>query len=189
MKSPLDRRRIFRRTCRRGMTILELVVVIVIIAIIASMLLPAYSAMLARADEARCLANLRSLFVAGSGYLNSAGHWPQVSMDLLPAQQQQFAKLWVQALEPYGAPHSSWICPTMQRTLGMSLEAVELDANYRIDYMAAAFDDSPSTPRLTGTRPWFAEKAALHSRGQLMILSDGTTVSLLDMVSNIIGQK
>jgi hypothetical protein len=121
--------------------------------------------------------------VGASGYLNAVGNWPQIPMQLMTDQPTQFAKAWVQALEPYSVPHSSWICPTLQRSSGLSIEAVEKDENYRVDYIAAPFGDTPSAPRLTGNRPWFAEKSAAHSRGQLIVFSDGSTAALLDLAN------
>ena len=48
----------FQRAGIKGMTLLELMTVIVIIGILAVMLLPIYSSITASADEARCVANL-----------------------------------------------------------------------------------------------------------------------------------
>ncbi len=172
----------------RAFTLLELMVVIVIIAILASMLLPLVSSFSARADEARCLANLRSLYVAANGYLQAAGSWPQVPVKLFVDEPKTYAKLWVAALAPYGAPHSTWICPTTQRNLGTSMEANEKDENYRIDFVATPFSDDPVAPRANPAHPWFMEKAGVHPNGNLFILANGTTSSLLEMTGKTLGK-
>ncbi len=165
------------------MTVLELAVVLVIIAIIATMLLPFYGNMKARADEARCHANIRNLYVAASGYLTSNGRWPQVPVQMMTEQPHVFARRWVDALVPYGVPHASWICPTLQRNFGFSMEELEKEEKYRIDFLATPFDETPESPRRAPRFPWFIEKIGSHTRGQLIILADGTTTTLMDMVN------
>jgi type II secretory pathway pseudopilin PulG len=165
------------------MTILELSVVIVIILILASILLPAYSALAARTDEARCLANLKTLYVAASGYLQSSNSWPQISGDLITTDPTTYATTWVTTLQPYGAPHTSWICPALQRQLGFPIEQIDLPANYRIDYSPTLFSSNAMTPRLVDGHPWFMEKMGIHSRGNLMILANGTAASLADYMT------
>lgn len=165
------------------MTLLEVAVVLVIIAILASMLLPFYGAMQARAEEGRCLANIRNLYVAASGYVNANGFWPQVPFKMSVDQPHAYARLWVEALAPFGTSHSTWICPTLQRRFGIPLAALEKEENYRIDFVPNPFDDNPESPRRAARFPWFMEKAASHSRGQLVILADGTTTALMDLVN------
>lgn len=167
---------------RRAVTILELAVVLTIIAILVSMLLPAYASYQSRVEEAACLANLRNLYVAASGYMVANKSWPQIPAKLAIDEPKTYAKSWVQVLAPYGASHSVWICPTLQRTLHLSMEAVEKDENYRIDFFATPFDDNESTPLRKPRHPWFVEKAGFHGRGNLLILADGTTTSLRDLV-------
>jgi prepilin-type N-terminal cleavage/methylation domain-containing protein len=164
-----------------GMTILELAVVIVIIAILASMLLPIVSSFNSRAEEARCLANLRNLYLGASGYLQANNSWPQIANDLLISDPKKYAKLWVAALSPFGIPHTAWICPTIQRSLGLPLSEIDKDENYRVDYIGVAFDDQPASPHPEDPYPWFVEKAGFHGRGNLLILSNGTTTSLADL--------
>jgi hypothetical protein len=149
------------------------------------MLLPVYSEYTARMEEARCLANLRSLYVAASGYLQANDSWPQIPVTLITEDPTMYARSWVRALTPFGAPHATWICPTIQHSFGISMDALEKDENYRIDFIAAPFDDNPVSPRLDPKHPWFLEKAGVHSRGNLVVLADGTTVSLKDLTEGL----
>ncbi len=182
MRNYPDLNRIRNRFGERGMTLLELITVIVIIGILASMLLPVYNNMTGAAEEARCIVNLKNLYGAASGYLHAAGSWPQIAPKLLTDEPKTYARLWVDALTPYGAPHKVWICPAMQRALGISMDAIDKEENYRIDFLATPFDDNPTSPRSNSTHPWFLEKSGLHPRGNLLILTNGTITSLKDLV-------
>ena len=166
----------------RAVTLLELAVVVAIIVILVSMLLPAYTSYQSRVQEAACLANLRNLYVAASSYLVANKSWPQIPAKQSIDEPVAHAKAWVQTLAPYGASHSVWICPTLQRNLQLTMEDVEKDKHYRIDFFATPFDDNEGTPLRKPKHPWFVEKAGFHGRGNLIILADGTTTSLRDLV-------
>ncbi len=177
-----DRIGITKRAGERGMTLLELMTVVIIIGILAVMLMPIYSSVTARADEARCVANLKNLYVAASGYLQAAGSWPQVPVSLVNSEPKTYARSWVDALSPYGAPHKVWICPAMQRSLHVSMDDIDKEEHYRIDFIATPFDENPASPRMSSTHPWFLEKSAQHPRGNLLILANGTVTSIKDLV-------
>jgi type II secretory pathway pseudopilin PulG len=163
-------------------------VVVVIVAILASMLLPLYSSYKTRMEAVNCMANLRNLHIAASGYLLSNKSWPQISPALGNDNPKAFAKAWVEALRPFGAPHSTWICPAIQQRLHVTMEAVQKDEDYRIDYVPTPFDDNEVSPRRALRHPWFIEKAGFHGRGNLVILADGTTTSLKDLVDRTGGR-
>ena len=164
------------------MTVLELAVVIVIIGIIASMLIPVVGKFQARSDETKCRQNLRNLFIAAAGYVHDSGSWPQIPNTLIGKDDKTYAKMWVSALAPYGVQHESWICPMIQRSTGLPISSIKEDEHYRIDYVGVAFDDKPSSPYPESAFPWFVERAGFHGRGNLIILSNGTTTALMDMV-------
>lgn len=151
---------------------LELLVVIVTITILILFLLPVLSGIRARGERVKCMANLRSLYVATEAYLQQNGSWPQIDVDESDEEDQAYARSWIAALKPFGISEKSWICPTIQNLLrNPDLQKPE---NVRVDYYACPFDDKPMTPHQWPQQPWFVEAGDVHGNGNLIIFTDGS---------------
>jgi len=165
-----------RKRDQGGFTLLEVFVVIVIIAILATLLLPVFSKMRARAQRVQCMANLRSLYVAAESYVQQYGSWPQIPVLDSDSADQDYANAWIAALAPFGPTQKTWICPTIQELLrNPDLSKPE---NIRVDYVATPFDDKPPTPHQWAKQPWFAETGDVHGNGNLIIFTDGSISDL-----------
>ena len=95
--------------------------------------------------------------------------------------EDDYAKAWIAALAPFGPTQKTWICPTMQNSLGNPY--LSDPENVRIDYFANNFDDKPTTPHQRPGQPWFAEIGSVHGSGILIIFTDGSIAesnSLID---------
>jgi type II secretory pathway pseudopilin PulG len=167
------------------MTLLELATVIVIIAILASLLFPAFSGYRARSDRIKCENNLRNIYLAASAYLLANGSWPQIPSKLVISNRQDYARRWVAALSPFGAPHAVWICPTRQRDLKQTMESVEEAENYRVDFAASPFDEEPFSPRRWARYPWFIEQGSFHAGGNLIVFGDGSIKATGDFLQDV----
>ena len=165
-----------RSLLARGFTILELAFVILIIGILLTMLLGISDSFRARAEKAKCMANLRGLYSGASSYVTDQGHWPQINPNLSRDNSKEYARQWIEALSPYGISQVNWVCPTQQQSLG----GPDLtEKNYaRVDYNATPFDDRPYTAYLWPTQPWFVEHASVHDGGPLLIYTNGQVVTL-----------
>jgi prepilin-type N-terminal cleavage/methylation domain-containing protein len=166
----------FRHRAERGFTLLEVLIVVVVIAILATLLMPVLSKMRARAQRVQCMGNLRSLYVAAESYVQQNGSWPQIPISDSDSAEQDYANAWIAALAPFGPTQKAWICPTIQELLqNPDLSKPE---NVRVDYVATPFDDKPPTPHQWPKQPWFAETGDVHGNGNLIIFTDGSISDL-----------
>ena len=169
-----------------GVTLLELLTVMVVIAILAAMLLPAISNMASRMDRAKCTMNLRGLHVAAEFYLQDHKQWPQIDPSLASDHESdEYAKLWMAALVPYKLSKESWHCPTVQKILQGDQPTDPKTPKERIDYYPTPFDSKEITPHLWAEQPWFIERGAVHGAGNLMIFPDGSVKTLDEFLAKV----
>lgn len=180
--------------CRRGdaprpaagWTLLELMTVLVIVALLATMIFPVIQQLQGRMDKARCLSNLRSLYVAAGLYIQDHRQWPQISVGLLKNRPEEYAIQWIDALKPYGMSEVNWHCPTVQRQVERAPPDPKTGKKprkeTRVDYFSTPFDERESTPLKWPKQPWFIERGDVHGNGNLIIFTDGTTTELNELM-------
>ncbi len=160
--------------------------VIVVIAILAAMLLPAVSGMAARVDRAKCTMNLRGLYVATEFYIQDHKQWPQIDARLSGNHESdEYAKQWMAALASYKVSKESWHCPTVQKILLGDQPVANKKSKERIDYFPTPFDNKEVTPHRWPEQPWFIERGAVHGAGNLIIFTDGSIKTLDEFMAKV----
>ena len=170
-------------SCRRGFTLLELVVVIAIVAILTVLAVPIVSNFRQRAQRVQCTANLKNLGVAANLYLQQNNDiWPQIPPPAAGAASEDYANAWFAALEPFSVTRKTWICPTIQG--GLDNPDYSTPDVARIDYFATTFDDKPGTAHEWPRQPWFIETGSVHGNGNLILFTDGSISDLNTVVQS-----
>lgn len=166
----------YRLNRSAAFTLLELLTVIVILGIFATMIFGVMADIQYKADRAGCVANLKNLYTGAAVYVQQQGSWPQIDPRLSSSDSTAYAQQWIDALAQFGVGRTNWICPSVQRLLHNP--DIKIHQNIRIDYMATPFDDKAITPYLWPKQPWFVERAAVHGGGNLIIWTNGQIVTL-----------
>jgi len=160
-----------RRSGRSGMTLVELMVVICIIAILAALLLPNFQMMRNRAERVVCTGRLKGLWTAFALELKDGNGWPQLpaSIQIGSTEEQQW---WISySSQNMGLSSNNWRCPTFSR---LSRSASNSTSSDLINYLPTLFDANPMTPAKSVAMPWFTESGNLHGIGNLCVRADGS---------------
>jgi prepilin-type N-terminal cleavage/methylation domain-containing protein len=153
------------------MTLIELIVVIAIFLVLASLLYPNLEYALNRGEQVVCTSKLRRLYLDFSDYLKDGNPWPQlpaaVAMGTVAEQQW-----WVSyCSDSMGLSSNDWRCPTYNRLSKASSNSVDTNI---ITYLPTLFDSLPTTPFNCMRMPWFTELGNLHHVGNLCVRGDGS---------------
>ncbi len=162
---------------RKGFTLMELMTVMIIISILALMVFSSVAGIRGKAERARCVGNLQSLYTASASYLLDHESWPQVPT--IDVEAPEFSQAWIDALTPYQISLPNWTCEAAQKLIGVPADP----NNPHIDYIPASFDPRPASPWRFPTQPWFIERADAHGDGNLLIFTNGQLHSLNELKS------
>ncbi len=153
---------------------MELLLVVSIIAVLASFIYPAYNFFKRKAEDATCMGNLRSLHAGFSSYLHDHGFvWPQnpyIEAAQDSSSESDEAKWWFEQLKPYGPTRETWLCPSER-----SHWADDNDPDhYNSTYVPSSFDETPNIAYRWQLQPWVIERGGFHEKGQAnAIFPDG----------------
>lgn len=150
-------------------TLIELLMVIGIIAILASIIIPSISKIRASAANVKCTSNLRQIGVALNMYANeqSDDSYPRT---IDQPKEGQPATTWMQKLIPYvGLPEGSMGPPPLPRSTGIFLCPSYEPKNAR--HVAYAYNANMTTPAF----PWFFRRSIVPepSRTILVVECEG----------------
>jgi type II secretory pathway pseudopilin PulG len=152
--------------------LLEIIAVLAIVMVLATMAFPQYEKFVAKAQETACIANMRSLHVALNAYLNDHGDvWPQEPTD---QDKQVWSQFWLNTLSPYGPTSKTWQCPTLVAFLKQYSTGSNVP---ELHYVPSRFASTPGIARRWTTQPWLIEVADAHGKGPLICFPDGRVKS------------
>lgn len=138
-----------------------------VIAILVVLAVPNFGSFVRKAQEVRCMANMRNITVGLRGYLEDHGNvWPQG-----PAPQAGVAwgNFWLGVLQPYGITDKTWQCPGI-------VARAEPDTP-RVHYTPTLFPAVPGIADRWPTHPWLIERGEGHGHGALICFPDGSIKS------------
>lgn len=160
-----SRSRSSTRPRRAAFTLVELLAVIGIIAVLASVAFTLSLAVRKKAERVQCGENLKTLHTALSTYLYDNKRWPQVAGG---DDEEEYWQRWAAVLEPYKLPDKVWMCPTHKRVTKDELLQYS-------SYHPMPFDGiSIHTPHKWKNMPWVMEIGDNHGDGALMVMPDGS---------------
>jgi len=171
VRSPVSR---LSATCTlpgcRAFTIVELLAVVFLLLILISLAVPHYPKLIAKVQEVRCMANMRTIHAGLAGYLvDHEAVWPQGPS---PAEGQLWSRFWLETLETYDVSRSTWQCPTIRGMMAsMGVSAAEMP---ELHYVPTMFTDTKGIAYRWATQPWLIERGDAHGRGALICFPDGS---------------
>ncbi len=163
---PLPKRLRNRPASPAGFTLLEILAALVIVVILALLIIPNYSFILSKAQEAICLSRLRNIHAGLGLYLADHGKvWPQGPRP----EAADWPEFWVRTLEPFGVPRKDWECPTIRQIMNRAG-----DESFTLHYVPTLYPDTPDIAYRWPTQPWLIEIADAHGKGPLICFPDGS---------------
>lgn len=162
-----------------GFTLLELIAVLLIFTIVATLLFPGGESALNRAREASCMANMRGIHLGLRKYLNDNGDvWPQGPS---PSREEEWEQFWSVTLSNYGVTAKIWQCPSIVASLARNKP--EDGKIPSLHYVPTIFSATPHIADRWATQPWLIERANAHGHGSLICFPDGSVKPLAKVMA------
>lgn len=173
---------------QHGFTLIELICVLVVIGVIASLSVGAFDSLKNRSRRLACASNLKSLYAAATSHVSDKGSWPQISARLINQRPGDYTSRWLEALSPYGVTLKQLTCPAASAARRDRMPSSTRDAARSpdfVDYIATPFGRGAHAPFQYLTQPWFAETTGSHGKANLLILGNGEVQELSEIIRNL----
>jgi prepilin-type N-terminal cleavage/methylation domain-containing protein len=157
----------------KGTTLLELMFVMAILALLATLTITGLNYYTRRSQDVACMGNLRGLHAGFAAYLNENGQvWPQNPLSAKEdSNEDQELKFWVEALKPFGPHRQTWLCPADRQGTAKDTDEEEYD----ITYYPTPFDEEPGTAYKWMHQPWLVERGGSHGKNENnVVMPDGS---------------
>ena len=171
------------RSVPRGMTLIELMLVLVIVATLALLAYQSYGRYVRKAEAAACVGKLVNFGTGLRNYVTDKQEWPQE--DVLndsngkPPDEDTLWDWWYRKLKPYNIGHDDWYCPTdlkqMEREKKEAKPAEEEESKAELQnpsYIPSKFGPGFYAPHEYPNQPWVVERTG-HAEGMNKLMPDG----------------
>ncbi len=159
---------------QKGITLVEILMVVVIIAILATLSFPLFGFLREKARDVSCKASLRVLWVGANNYLMDNDYvWPQMLNEPdLSESEEPLWKWWYETLKPYGVSKHHWICASENASAEQKYSAT---SEYYGSYIPTKFEATRNVA-FHWPQPWFIERGEFHGpgHGPNIVMPDGT---------------
>ncbi|MEO8206967.1 MAG: prepilin-type N-terminal cleavage/methylation domain-containing protein [Chthoniobacterales bacterium] len=162
----------------QGFTLLELITVILLILIVASIITPYLNDAINAAYRVRCVSNLRNLHVGFESYLQDHKMWPQQLTNFTVDQDEDYENWWLTTMDPYVPSRKVWQCPILAAQKVKNFQGKLL----QMHYSPTMFDANPISPHRWSKQPWIIELTNAHGHGPLVLMPDGSVSNYADLV-------
>jgi prepilin-type N-terminal cleavage/methylation domain-containing protein len=160
---------------KRGFTLLELLIVIMLVAALATLFFPLFGYLREKARDAACIGNLRILQLGAATYmLDHDAIWPQMPETLATGDSEEAMwKWWYEDLKDYGVSKRHWICPSEAASDGEKYSTTD---EFYGSYIPTGFEATPNIAFYWTGQPWFIERGQMHgnNHGANVAMPDGT---------------
>ena len=170
--------KVLTRTASRGFTLIELLCVITIIALLAGLIMPVTGSIIERANDTKCMNNLRQIGVAANAAANDNDNtYPIVEIDAdgktVSNTLDVDAKPMDEALKPYGITTANLLCPADEK----GPKNYQKPYAHNSSYMWSPYSEETSSAVPTVTRRRGPTTIPLS---RLQLASDWSAVHSLD---------
>jgi prepilin-type N-terminal cleavage/methylation domain-containing protein len=155
-------------------TLIELLIVTIIIAILATMSFPLFGYLKGRANQAACISHLRIMHGGFMGYMGDHDEiWPQMPPGMEEVAEEAEWKWWYEQLKGYGVSKAHWLCPA---DVSSRDKTFDVNDDFASSYIPTPFDGLPNTAFKWSSQPWVIERGSLHGdkQGPNILMPDGT---------------
>lgn len=168
----------------KGFTLIELIAVISILGILASLLFVGYQKNLNRFEKPACVSNLTALYRVLSTYqTDNDGRWPQLPANIRMGSVEE-EDFWISTFKDYDFHGKNWRCRTADRLMRSNSDAVRVP---KIHYLPTLFDsDKNRRSPIDWGHPWAVEIGDMHGDGNLMLFSNGKIRTYKDFYESLL---
>lgn len=172
MKSPCS---VVRKKHSNAFTLTEILVVLVIVAVLAALIIPMSSKMIAQSRTAKCASNLRQMYLASIQWSNDNQNWmlfclpsPSLTFEMALRPYMNIAETWPSAQTAGKRPPEAYACPA-SKDLSTASRFSDYGMNIEVNY------SHPDDPRGRLYRDKKYRWASFSQASKVIFLADSFT--------------